>query len=115
MAETDYGTMPMVLARNKALKTIESETATDKEKKEAQVILNQYAKKIGKKESVSMPAKKESVSMPASRPKKKPVAMPKPRPKNMNKGGYANCGASVSPTQSASQKMMGGGYASKKM
>ena len=106
MAETDYGAMPMVLARNKALKTIESETATDKEKKEAQVILTQYAKQTGKK---------ESVSMPASRPKKKPVAMPKPRPKNMNKGGYANCGASMSPTQSASKKMMGGGYASKKM
>jgi len=36
-------------------------------------------------------------------------------PKKYNKGGYANCGASMSPTQSSSKKMMGGGYASKKM
>lgn len=64
-------------------------------------------------------------------PKNAPVSMPKPRPKNAiareramskggmpkkyNKGGYANCGASMSPTQSSSKKMMGGGYASKKM
>ena len=36
-------------------------------------------------------------------------------PKKYNKGSYANCGASMSPTQSSSKKMMGGGYASKKM
>jgi len=103
---TDYRAMPIVLARNEALKTIESKTATDKEKKAAQIILNEYAKQTGNK---------ESMPMPKPRPKKKSVPMPKPRPKNMNKGGYANCGASMSPTQSSSQKMMGGGYASKKM
>ena len=42
---------------------------------------------------------------------------PLPRPgkrKAMAKGGYANCGASMKPTQKSSQKMMMGGYARKK-
>jgi len=34
--------------------------------------------------------------------------------KKMNKGGYANCGASVAPAQKSTQKMMKGGYARKK-
>ena len=34
--------------------------------------------------------------------------------KKYAKGGYANCGASMSATQDSSRKMMGGGYATKK-
>jgi len=46
------------------------------------------------------------------------IATPLPRPKRKakggyaqkyNKGGYANCGASMKPTQKSTQKMAGGG------
>ena len=40
---------------------------------------------------------------------------PLPKPKaRMAKGGYANCGASMAPTQASTKKMAKGGYAKKK-
>lgn len=35
------------------------------------------------------------------------------REAGFNKGGYANCGASMKPAQGGSKKMYGGGYAKK--
>ena len=54
---------------------------------------------------------------PTDKDKPKPVPVPKKKPaepKKMNKGGYANCGASMTATQKSSKKMMKGGYAKKK-
>lgn len=53
---------------------------------------------------------------PTDKHKPKPVPLPKKKPaepKRMNKGGYANCGASMAPTQKSSKKMAVGGMAKK--
>jgi hypothetical protein len=53
---------------------------------------------------------------PMDKDKPKPVPLPKKKPaepKRMNKGGYANCGASMAPTQKSSKKMAVGGMAKK--
>jgi hypothetical protein len=53
---------------------------------------------------------------PTDKDKPKPVPVPKKKPaepKKMNKGGYANCGASMTATQKSSKKMAVGGMAKK--
>jgi len=51
----------------------------------------------------------EEVNRPGGKYEKKQTRKP-----SFNKGGYANCGASMKPTQKSSQKMAYGGMARKK-
>ena len=50
----------------------------------------------------------EETKTKRSVPKRSQSPKPKLRPKDMNKGGYANCGASMKATQKSTKMMRGG-------
>jgi len=93
---------------SEAMRIMENpEDYTVQERKDAKRVLMEYGPKTSKDKTGGL---RVDITLPTPKPKRKAKGG---MAKKYNKGGYANCGASMKATQKSSQKMAKGGMLKK--
>ena len=86
---------------SEAMRIMENpEDYTVQERKDAKRVLKEYGPKTSKDKTGGL---RVDITLPTPKPKRKAKGG---YAKKYNKGGYANCGASMKPTQKSTQKMV---------